>query len=896
MSKKKQSLDVKIKRLPKTIAGFYKKDENGKTNKVGGICFGFACALPFVVIEGVKLGLYGKYSLEKPIMVILNGLTMPFFKVLKMKDEAATLGFGTYNGSFNWVYLQMFVLAYGVVFASLFINADRNKDKDNKKDGDMKFGNIDEFNEDMAVCNELGEPINPPENDYNPGNMILSNRVRYALEPVNTNTYSCALVVGPTGCGKTFTYVKPNILQMNSSYIITDPKGELTSDLGSALMKNGYNIKIFNINEPEFSCKYNPFHYIRSEEDVISAVNVFLDNTKETSDGGGDPFFPLAEKNFYLALFFYIYTVYKDQPEKQTFKTIYEIYQGADEPEVQVKKGEPIPDSPFDKIFKKLAKEDPSNPSLQYYSTFKKGSNKTKQSILISVGVKLWFMSVPSIANLMSGDTLEIDKIGDRKTALFIIIPSEKKTFRFLSAMLFTQIFETLYYVGNTLNEKSFLLQEGNCIALRSEPFIAGTESERKAKEKLISLQCKYKAATIEDDNELIKTDPEIAKKFDTVDEYGIKPFPMVRLIYTDKDGKTEILEEFQSRKACETVLHAAIHGTIKPGIKELANHTRFMLDEFYNIGVIPDFDMKIATFRSLRISSDIIIQSIAQLRELYDDREAKITNNCSIQILLGASGPDDCQYFSDLIGQTTVKSESASINHKGIIPGVDGTNLSDNAKMLLRPEQIRTMHKDKCLIVVTTKMPLMDNKFVSTKHERWGETFSSKDLNNTIQNRVDFRRIFRIKQEDKNKIITILPKENVITDNREKKNVIKGKDVNALPDKEANNDNLLDNPEADKIKKESFTKVGIDRNETIKDINKNYEQQVKNAKSASIGMSYVETSNTNVGIFAFMNPTSITPKKEVKTVPRNISDKYKIKEEQLITAPANEGDIYDIF
>jgi len=552
-------------------------------------------------------------------------------------------------------------------------------------------------------------------------------------------------------------------------------------------MRHGYNVRVFNINEPEYSCKYNPFRYIRKEEDVVTAVNVFLDNTKEQDVGGGDPFFPLAEKNFYLGLFFYIYTVYKDQPEKQTFKTLYELYQGADEQEVMLKKGEAAPESTYDKLFKELAKKDPANPALPYYATFKKGSPKTKQSILTSVGVKLWFLSVGSIANLMSGDTLELETLGDRKTALFVIIPSEKDTYKFLSAILFTQLFETLYYVGNTLNEKSFFVQKGNCVALRSEPFVAGTESETKARADLEIKRELWKRAVIEDDEELMERDPKIAKYFNTPNEMGFKPFPKARLVYTDPDtGEKRTLEEFQSKAAAEMVYDAILNGEIRRGKKSLTNHVRFMMDEFFSLGKIPGFDLKIATFRSLRISCDIIVQSITQLRELYEDREAKITNNCSVQILLGAAAMDDCQYFSDLLGQTTVRSESVSVNHKGLIQGADGTNLSDNAQMLLRPEKIRSLNKDRCLILVNTTLPLWDDKYSSVDHPRWKETYSSFNEEETINNQFQFRRLFYIEQDDRNRVVTVLKaaRDGTKTDAVSKpKHTVAGQPVNAPND-----------------------------------------------------------------------------------------------------------------
>ena len=741
-----------MRKLIKTIKSWFIPDENGRTNQVAIILFFGALGLPFVIFEGVKLGLYDKYTINKTgIEVIVEGLTLPFLSVLKMGDKVMFQGYGSAGKCFAGEYLMIFLLLYSAVVAMSFIVSDRNRNKSNKKDGWTEFQNIDKFNKAFAFPKGAEEPEETPmgerEGEYEPGNMILSEKVRYDLEPKGTNTYSCALIVGATGSGKSFTYVKPNILQMNSSYVVTDPKGELTRDTGKALLEHGYDVRLFNVSEPKYSCKYNPFQYIRDEAGVVTMVNVFLDNTNDpNASSGNDPFFGLAEKNFYLAIFFYIYTVYKGQPEKQTFKTVYEMYQEADEPETRP--GQAAPKNKFDEKFEALMKEDPSNPALGYYLTFKKGSPKTKQSILISAGVRLWFMSVGEIANLLSGDTLHLETMGDRKSALFVIIPTENKTYNFLSAMLFTQLFETLYYVGNTLNEKSWLLVKGNCVALRSDTFIMGTPSQDTTKEALERRRDLYRNARIEDDQELMEKNPKLKRYFTEPDENGIVPWPKVRLIA--EDGT--LLEEFNSRRAAEMVKDAAINGTIKQGAKNLTCHVRFILDEFANVGKIPDFDLKLATFRSLRISADIIVQSVAQLKEMYEDRHGKIMSNCSITILLGANDLDDCKLFSDLIGQTTVRSESINIDNKGLVQGSSGGSISDNAQMLLRPEQIRSMNKDQCLILVNTSNPIRDNKYVSLNHPRWKESFSDRDPE-MFKNEFQYRRLFYIEQKDEYRV-----------------------------------------------------------------------------------------------------------------------------------------------
>lgn len=720
------------------VKELFEPDQDGKTNPYAMFFFLAIGGFPIVLYKGILCGFYkGEHMRASGMEALLLGNNQPFSYL-----------FPLWGRNFVPDYIIIFSILYAMIIIMIFISIDRNKNKSNKKDGWMQFGNIKKFNKEFAYPKGAEAPSEPEEWEYEPGNMILSDRIRYDVEPKGTNTYSCALIVGATGSGKSFTYVKPNILQMNTSYVVTDPKGELTRDTGKALLDHGYNVMIFNTAEPQYSCKYNPFRYVRDEAGVVSMVNVFLENTNDPNSSGNDPFFGLAEKNFYLAICFYIYTVYKDQPEKQNFKTVYEMYQMADEPE-QMGRNQAPTLSPFDELFLELAKKDPANPAIGYYNTFKKGSPKTKQAILISAGVRLWFLAVPSIANLMSEDTLHLETIGDRKTALFVIIKAEDATFNFLSAMLFTQLFETLYYVGNTLNEKSWLLTYGNCTALRSDPFIMGTPSETKAKEDLERLRNIYASAVIE-------ADDENDEKFKTANEFGIIPWPKARLV-TGKGKEKQILQEFNSVREAEIILEACKKGKIKKGSKTLTSHVRFMLDEFANIGKIPDFDKKLATFRSLRISADIIVQSVAQLKEMYEDRHGKITSNCSITISLGLNDLDDCKWFSELIGQTTVKAESINLDNSGLIPGAKGGSISDNAQSLLRPENIRAMNKDECLVIVNTQMPLRDKKYNATKHPRWKESLDSHDPA-TAKNEFQYRRLFYIEQREDAKVVATLP------------------------------------------------------------------------------------------------------------------------------------------
>ena len=693
-----------MKKLMKKISSWFKKDANGKTNRPAIILLCGILGTPLVILEGAKIGLYQEYVVnESGLIAIANALPMSFISVLGLKGKG---NFGQ-NSVFHYEYIIIFLMVYATVLVMSFIAADRQQRLSHYKDGNNEFQDPDKFNTALAYPVGKEEVSEPKENSYETGNMITSEHTRYYLSGTSS-TYSCSLVVGSIGSGKSFTYVKPNILQMNSSYVVTDPKGELTASLGTTLMEHGYDVRVFNLDDQEYSCKYNPFAYIKDQTDVVITVDAFLNATNGDTGNGGDPFFPIAEKNFYYALFYYVYTMM--EPEERTLKAVYELYASADEQEpAGGKRNAEVQESEFDKKFREVAEKDPTNPCLSFYKTFKNGSPKTKQSILISAGIKLWFLSVPKTADLLSDDELHLERIGDRKTALFVIIPSDKDTFKCLSAMMFTQLFQTLYYVGLQQNPKSWLLQKGNCVAARSKMFVRGSKAEKEEYDALVAKKALFQKALIQDDNEDMKTDAKLKAKFETFDDYGDCPWPMSRIVVpvsemgdsvdmpkTD-DGKYYIIEEFKSRAAAEYVLDAGQNGEIVKGKDSLTCHTRFMLDEFYNIGKIEGFDNKIATFRSLRISADIIVQSITQLNMMYDDKPEVIVGCCDIKVCLGINTKADAEFFSEQMGQTTVTAMSTSLSAQGLMGGSTGQNISENAEMLMRVEQILQMNGDEC-------------------------------------------------------------------------------------------------------------------------------------------------------------------------------------------------------
>lgn len=244
------------------------------------------------------------------------------------------------------------------------------------------------------------------------------------------------LVVGGSGSGKTRFWLKPNLLQMHSSYLVTDPKGSVICECGMALLKNGYRIKVFNTINFKKSMHYNPFVYIHSEKDILKLVTVLIANTK--GDGkGGDDFWIKAETLLYTALIGYIH--YEAPEEEQNFITLLEMINA-----MEVREDDEEFKNPVDLMFEELEKEKPNHFAVRQYAKYKLAAGKTAKSILVSCGARLAPFDIEELREIMSYDELELDTLGDRKTALFLIMSDTDATFNFLHAMVESQTVNTL--------------------------------------------------------------------------------------------------------------------------------------------------------------------------------------------------------------------------------------------------------------------------------------------------------------------------------------------------------------------------------------------------------------------------------------------------------------------
>ena len=282
--------------------------------------------------------------------------------------------------------------------------------------------------------------IEPFEDSEFKNNVILSKTERITMnsrpvQPKHARNKN-VLIVGGSGSGKTRFFIKPNLLQMHSSYVVTDPKGCLINECGTALYKNGYRIKVFNTINFKKSMKYNPFSYIHSEKDILKLVTTLIANTKGEGKGG-DEFWDKSEKLLYSALIGYIH--YEAPEEEQNFATLLEMLNA-----MEVREDDEEFKNPVDLMFEELVERDPDHFAVRQYLKYKLAAGKTAKSILVSCGARLAPFDIKELRDITAYDELELDTLGDKKTALFLIMSDTDATFNFLISMIYTQLFNLL--------------------------------------------------------------------------------------------------------------------------------------------------------------------------------------------------------------------------------------------------------------------------------------------------------------------------------------------------------------------------------------------------------------------------------------------------------------------
>ena len=285
--------------------------------------------------------------------------------------------------------------------------------------------------------------VNKKYRDKDPQkNKILTQNVRIGLDGRKHRRNLNVMVVGGSGSGKTRFYAKPNVMQANTSFVVLDPKGEILRDTGNLLKANGYEIKVLDLINMHLSHCYNPFAYLKDDKDVLKLVTNLIRNTTPKGSNTNDPFWERSETALLEALILYL--LYEAPKEEQNFPMVMEMIAAA-----EVREDDETYQSPLDELFERLEMREPEHLAVKQYNIFKLAAGKTAKSILIGLGVRLEKFNLSSLAGITTVDEMELSSIGEKKTALFAVIPDNDSSFNFIVGMLYTQLFQSLMYLAD---------------------------------------------------------------------------------------------------------------------------------------------------------------------------------------------------------------------------------------------------------------------------------------------------------------------------------------------------------------------------------------------------------------------------------------------------------------
>ena len=372
-------------------------------------------AILSVFVIWLALMVAGCYEESIKLFELLDRLTVAV-------NNPTHIVFNEYSLKAVLIFLFLYAMGIGVYFSS------KENRRPGEEHGSARWGNV------KSVVRRYMD-----KDSYK--NIILSQNMRLGLNAKKHRRNLNVLVVGGSGAGKTRFYAKPNIFQANTSYIVADPKGEILRSVAPLLLEKGYDVKVFNLIEPENSDGYNPFVYIRKDEDVIKLISNLIQNTTPKNASQNDPFWEKSEIALDSALMLYL--LHEAPPEEQTFEMLMFLIENAATVDDEDESGY---QSPVDILFQGLEDEKPEHIAVRQYKIFKQASGKTAKSILISAAVRLAAFNLPEIAKMTSYDNLDIGTLGERKRAIFCVIPDNDNSFNYLVGMLYTQAFQALYF------------------------------------------------------------------------------------------------------------------------------------------------------------------------------------------------------------------------------------------------------------------------------------------------------------------------------------------------------------------------------------------------------------------------------------------------------------------
>ena len=322
----------------------------------------------------------------------------------------------------KFMLVSLIIYAFGI---ALYYSGRENR-RPGEEYGSAKWGDP------RALCRKY------MDHQHKDANIILTQRVRLGMDGYKTQRNMNILVIGGSGSGKTRYFCKPGLYSANCSYLVTDPKGELLKAAGGLLLSLGYEVRVFNLIDPEQSDCYNPFVYVREEKDVLSLIDNLIKNTTPRNASSNDPFWEKAEVALDSALMLYL--IHEAPQDEQNFETMLYMMNFAD-----VREEDEQYRSPLDMLFRALEEEQPAHVAVKQYKVFKQAAGKTAKSILVTAAVRLAAFNIPQYAAMTSMDEMDFGSLGERKRAIFCVIPVNDSSMNYLVGMLYTQCFQELY-------------------------------------------------------------------------------------------------------------------------------------------------------------------------------------------------------------------------------------------------------------------------------------------------------------------------------------------------------------------------------------------------------------------------------------------------------------------
>lgn len=657
--------------------------------------------------SATRTGFQGRMSIDYSAGTvfgsIIGGLTQDF-------SFAGSINSRIFMGTF-FISLFTCVIAIMLILAS---NAQKKAQRDGHEHGKARMATKQDFKD---FENRFA--------DKNGNDILFSKNVRMSMDNRYTNRTTNVLVIGGTGTGKTFRYIKPNLSQLNASRIITDPSGDLYRSFAPYFIEQGKTVYFFNVSDMTLSNHFNPLLNVYDAEGNIDPqkvdvlVDLYMENASEgNAQGGSDPFWPKSEKAFITGVIYYVLENDKFPRSEKCFNTVLKKVQDA-RADTSAGKGKDT-ETKLTKEIKawqtKMESEGKKIMTPLYYDTFLIAPEKTANTILITTAVDLQIFSTPGVDRITRYNedypdmNIDIDDIASTETYVFLGIPQAHDAYNFLISMFYSQVYQRLYDLGERVFANKWLVERA-----KGFPYVNPFDTEKEAKDFVANV-----------DN------PEVVNVYPRPYINGTQIFYMV---YKNKVVKKTFAKEPMDKLIQDIKHHSSIRQNATS--PELPMMVQFMLDEFKNIGEIPNFQTIISTSRKYRIGSHVVIQDIAQLKELYpDDSHQTIIANVDTILFLGSNLIDDKEFIQKSLGKTTIKQRSVSAQKSGNSISYTPTEVD-----VLSIDEIGAINqggRNDAIVIIRDITPFLDEKLNYLEHPNFKAIVAAEkrtDPNNYFKN-----------------------------------------------------------------------------------------------------------------------------------------------------------------